>query len=165
MGAKVAQYYAATAPSPALKGLILVAPAPLRGLSLSPEMKAQQQAAYQSAEGVRFVLEHVLTAGPGALSEEVVEQCVRDSMRGDEGARRAWPEYGAEEDYGGLEGRVGVPVLVLRGDRDFEREVVGEVGGEWGWRNRVVEGCGHLIPLERPERLGREVVEFCGGVC
>ncbi|KAL9096483.1 MAG: hypothetical protein Q9165_001480 [Trypethelium subeluteriae] len=160
MGAKVAQHYAATGASPLLRGLLLVAPAPLRGLSLPPEAQAQQRAAYQSAEGVRFVLDNVLTAGPGTLGQDVVEQCVRDSMRGNEGATAAWPEYAAGEEYGALQERVSVPVVVLRGDRDFEREVVGELGTEQGWVNRVVEDCGHLIPLEKPERLGKELLDF-----
>ncbi|KAF2237387.1 alpha/beta-hydrolase [Viridothelium virens] len=160
MGAKVAQHYAATAASPALRGLLLVAPAPLHGLSLPPEAKAQQRAAYQSAEGVRFVLDNVLTAGPGTLGKDVVEQCVRDSMRGNEVATAAWPEYAAGEEYAELQEGVRVPVVVLRGDKDFEREVVGELGVEQGWVNRTVEDCGHLIPLEKPERLGKEVLDF-----
>ncbi|KAI1368125.1 alpha/beta-hydrolase [Xylaria arbuscula] len=166
MGAKVAQHYAAThnddASSLGLKGLILVAPAPLSGLDFPADARAQQRAAYQSAEGVRFVLDHVLTAGPGCLSEEVKSQCVRDSMSGNEGATAAWPEYACAENYGDLEGDIGVPVIVLRGDKDFERSLLGkdEVGAERGWENRVVEGCGHLVPLEKPRWLAGEISRF-----
>ncbi|OJD35961.1 hydrolase [Diplodia corticola] len=167
MGAKVAMHYAATArPRPrGLRGMVLVAPAPLRGgLRLPREEKERQRGAYASAEAVRAVLDDVLTAG--GLQEEVRERCVRDSMRGGEAATRAWVEYAAEEDFGGLEGGIeeGLPVLVVRGDGDFERGIVGELGVERGWRNEVVEGCGHLVPLEKPEVLGRMIAEFVEGL-
>lgn len=166
MGGKVAQHYAATtgAALPQLQGLILVAPAPLRGLELPAEAKRQQLAAYQSPESAEFVLNNVLTAGPGTLGEEVMAACVRDSLRGNEWATRAWPEYALGEDFGELLGGIQVPVVVLRGDGDFEREIVGELGVEAGWVNRVVEGCGHLVPLERPVQLGEMLLEFVGQI-
>ncbi|KAI3324068.1 alpha/beta-hydrolase [Xylariaceae sp. AK1471] len=165
MGGKVAQHHAATNPSPALKGLVLVAPAPLRGLNFPPDVKAQQRAAYQSAEGVRFVLENVLTARPGTLDREIMDQCVRDSMRGNEAATAAWPDYASAEDYEELEEKIRVPVLVLRGDKDFERDVVGEMGAELGWVQKTIEDCGHLFPLEKPKRLSDEIMQFVQGTC
>ena len=164
MGAKVVQHYAATMAPPGLKGLVLVAPAPLHALEFPEEAKKQSLAAYQKEKSVRFVLVNVLTAGPGALTEDVTTQCVADSMRGNEWATRAWPEYGPGDDYGELEGKIGVPALVLRGDKDFERDTVGPLGVEKGWVNRTVEDCGHLIPLEQPGRLGKEMLAFIGEV-
>jgi pimeloyl-ACP methyl ester carboxylesterase len=161
MGGKVAQHHAATDPAPALKGLVLVAPAPLRGLHFPADVKAQQRAAYQSAEGVRFALDHVLTARPSTLDEETAAQCVRDSMSGNEAATAAWPDYASAEDFGDLEARIAVPVLVLRGDADFERDLVGEMGaGRPGWTRKTVEDCGHLVPLEKPEWLAEEILRF-----
>lgn len=160
MGAKVAQHYAASVASPRLKGLVLVAPAPLRGLDLPAEAKRQQAAAYQSAEGAQFVLNHVLTAGPGTLTEDEMVTCVGDSLRGNEWAKKAWPEYASGEDYEDLMDRIGVPTLVLRGDKDFERNIVGSMGLNLGWVNREVENCGHLIPLEQPKILGKEILAF-----
>jgi 3-oxoadipate enol-lactonase len=160
MGAKVAQYYAATAGSPHLKGLVLVAPAPLRGLELPEKAREQQRAAYQTAEGVEFVLNNVLTAAPGTLAEEVIADCVRDSLRGNEWAKMSWPDYALGEDYGDLMDKIEVPVLVLRGDLDFERDMVGSLGVDSGWINKDVKKCGHLIPLEQPMQLGREILAF-----
>lgn len=164
MGAKVTQHYAAMAKPSHLKGLLLVAPAPLRGLQLPPEAKQQQRTAYQKAESVEFVLNNVLTAGPGTLSTEVTEQCVRDSLRGNDYAKTAWPDYGMEQDYGELVGEINVPVLALRGDKDFERDTVGLLGVQQGWSNKTVENCGHLIPLEQPEKLAEELFKFTVGV-
>jgi len=176
MGGKVAQHCAATATSsnisslssysssiPGLKGLILVAPAPLCGLKFPEAVKKQQREAYKSASSVRFVLENVLVAGPGSLSDEDLQQCVRDSMRGNEEATAAWPEYACEEDFGELEEKLTgekLPVVVLRGDRDFERDLVGDMGKERGWVRRTVRDCGHLIPLEQPKILADEIAKF-----
>ncbi|GAW20393.1 hypothetical protein ANO14919_098990 [Xylariales sp. No.14919] len=160
MGGKVAQHYAATNASPALKGLILVAPASLAGVDFPPDAKAQQRAAYQSADGVRFVLDNVLTAGPGTLGSEVVDQCVQDSMRGNEAANAAWPDYASAESHGDLEEKIRALVLVLRGDKDFERDLVGVLGAKLGWAQKTVEDCGHLIPLEKPEYLADEILQF-----
>ena len=160
MGAKVAQHYAATAQPSRLKGLLLLAPAPLRGLRFPDEVKAQQRAGYEGPASVEYVLDHVLTAGPGALPAQARRQCIVDSLRGNDHARAAWPGYGAEEECGVECKDIEVPVLVLRGDRDFEREVVGELGVKEGWRNEVLEGCGHLVPLERPDVVARELKRF-----
>ncbi|KAI0424702.1 alpha/beta-hydrolase [Xylaria sp. FL1042] len=160
MGGKVAQHYAATKPSPALKGLILVAPAPLAGMELPPDKKAEQRSAYQSEDGVRFVLENVLTAGPGTLDSEAMDQCIRDSMRGNEAATAAWPDYASAERYEELEKKIKVPVLVLRGDKDFERDLFGELGAELGWAQKKIQNCGHLVPLEKPEYLADEILRF-----
>jgi pimeloyl-ACP methyl ester carboxylesterase len=167
MGGKVAQHYAASTPSPGLKGLILVAPAPLHGLKFPEDAKKQQLEAYKSASNVRFVVENVLTAGPGSLSDEDLQQCVHDSMRSNEEAAAAWPEYACEENFGELEEGLTngkVPVLVLRGDKDFERDLVGDMGTAKGWVARTVRDCGHLIPLERPEILSDEIAKFVEGL-
>ncbi|KAL9616221.1 MAG: hypothetical protein Q9160_008894 [Pyrenula sp. 1 TL-2023] len=160
MGAKVAQHYAATAVTLYLKGLILVAPAPLLGLDPPAETKRQQATAYQNAESVEFVLNHVLTAGPGTLTKDVTATCVRDSLRGNKWAKKAWPEYVSGEDYGDLMDKIGVRTLVLRGDKDFERDIVGSMGLDLGWINRGVVDCGHLIPLEQPMVLEKEISAF-----
>lgn len=164
MGGKVAQHYAATNTSPSPRGLVLVAPAALGGLDFPPEIKAKQRAAYQSAEGVRFALENVLTARPGTLDEEAMNQCIQDSLRGNEAATAAWPDYASAEDYGELEGKIKVPVLVLRGDKDFERDLVGQLGAELGWTHKTIEDCGHLIPLENSECLSEEILRFVKSV-
>ena len=162
MGGKVAQHYAATSPEARLAGMVLVAPAPLRGLEFPPEAKKQMLEAYQSAESVRFVLDNVLTAGSGALSETLAAQCVEHSLRGNEWATRAWPEYCVGEDYEALSKEISAPVLVLRGDKDFERDAVGPIegGGPSKWVNKDIEHCGHLIPLEQPQQLAAEMLAF-----
>ena len=160
ISAKVAQHYAATAASPNLKGLVLVAPAPLRSLDLSVEAKRQQRALYQSTESAEFVLNNVLTAAPQTLSEDAVATCARDSLRGNKWAKTAWPDYAMGEDYGDMMDQINKPVLVLRGDQDFERDTVGHLGADAGSMNKDIENCGHLVSLEQPMQLGKEILRF-----
>ncbi|KAL9091155.1 MAG: hypothetical protein Q9159_001572 [Coniocarpon cinnabarinum] len=160
MGAKVAQHYAANTRPSNLKGLLLVAPAPLYGLQLPDQAKEQQRSAYQTREAVEYVLNSVLLARPGMLSAETTEQCIQDSLRGNQHAKDAWPNYAMAEDFGELVNRIKIPVLVLRGDGDFERNMVGALGVEQGWTNKTVEECGHLVPLEQPRTLANELIQF-----
>lgn len=100
MGAKVAMATLATLPRDLLQhlnGLVLVAPAPPTPLLLPPEMREQQKAAYESAESVRWSVNNVLT-NPENLNQEDMEMVIRDSLRGNEAAKTAWPMYGMAED-------------------------------------------------------------------
>jgi len=161
---KVAQHFAATGDTTGLRGVILVAPAPLRGIQLPAEAKQQQSAACTNANSVRGVLHHVLPAGPGSLTEHDEQQCIRDPLRGNDHVKAAWPEYGLEADYAELEAKISDPVTVLRGDKDFERDTVGQLGVDCGWINKTVEDCGHLVPLERPHRVVTEILVLLDSV-
>jgi pimeloyl-ACP methyl ester carboxylesterase len=100
MGAKVAMATLATLPRDllnCLRGLVLVAPAPPTPLLLPPEMREQKKAAYESAESVRWSVSHVL-ANPENLDEKGIEMVVRDSLQGNQLAKRAWQTYGMAED-------------------------------------------------------------------
>lgn len=44
-------------------------------------------------------VDNVLMAGLGTLGKKVVEQCIRDSIRRNESATAAWPDYVAKEAY------------------------------------------------------------------
>jgi hypothetical protein len=59
-------------------------------------MREQQKAAYESAESVRWSVSHVL-ANPENLDEKGIEMVVRDSLQGNQLAKRAWQTYGTAE--------------------------------------------------------------------
>ena len=69
----------------------------------------------------------------------------------------AWPEYGAPSDFGELEKTIKVLVLVLRGDMDFEQELIGPLGQMQGWKSVTLVDCGHLVPPEHPAPLADHV--------
>jgi 3-oxoadipate enol-lactonase len=136
-------------------------------LELPEEMRKQQIEAYESPEAAEFVVRNVLTAT--VLGDEVVKELVEDMMRGNEWAKKAWPDYGMGEDI--LEDVEGVrlPVLVITGELDkvetverVRREVLENLKGEKDMV--VIEKVGHLLPLEAPERVAGLIEGFVGKV-
>lgn len=162
MGGKVAQLIAGRGLVKGLKGVVLIAPAPPTPLVLPVEMKEQQLAAYSSPQSAEFVVRNVLSSSK--LSDETVGMLVEDMMKGNEFAKAAWPTYAIGEDIVEDAKKVEVPVLVIAGELDgvetLERlrsEVLGNVRGA---EMVVVEGSGHLLPVEAPVEVSRHVKEF-----
>lgn len=157
---------------PLLKGLALVAPAPLAALNLPPEMKAQQLLAYESEDSVRWTVNNVL-ANPKKITEPDINLVIRDSLSGNSFAKAAWPSYGMQEDISqgvreALASRSGLRASVLLGEFDIvetmERVDAGVI--QFVRQNgvevslTVVEGIKHLIPLEDPESIYKEICQW-----
>lgn len=168
MGGKVAQLLAGQR-IPGLRGLILLAPAPGSPLVLPGEMKEQQLSAYDTAVTAEFVVRNVLTSSASAVSDKVVDGLVRDMVGGSEMARRAWPGYAMGEDITAEVRKIDVPVLVVAGDLDrveplerLKSEVVARIVGA---EMVVVQGSGHLLPVEAPVKITTYIEEFVERVC
>lgn len=160
MGAKVAQLLAPSLP--ALRGLVLVSPAPPTPLTLTPEMRDQQIHAYDSAESAEFVARNVLTES--FRSRELPRYVVEDMLRGNRWAREAWPAYAMGDDVADASRRIAVPVLVVAAEKDIveplERvrtEVCSNIPGA---TLEVVPGSGHLSPLDAPGKVAEHVLRF-----
>src|SRR6516225_4065941 len=153
MGGKVAQIVAARRPRD-LAGLVLVAPAPPTPMPVPAAQRAGMLASYGSREGVLQALE-VLAGAP--LSNELREQVIEDTLRGAPEAKRAWTDRGMIEDVSACLDAVTIPVSILVGSRDRVehesalREVFGRLLPQATFR--VLEGVGHLSPLEAPGEL------------
>ncbi|RHZ59229.1 hypothetical protein CDV55_105932 [Aspergillus turcosus] len=177
MGAKVAMASLNMLPLDLLQrlnGLVMVAPAPPTPLRLPPEMREQQKSAYENAESVRWTVSHVL-ANPENLDEKDMEMVVRDSLRGNQAAKTAWPMYGMAEDVSeGLQralesvDKEKLRVRILVGESDVvepkervDREVR-QFFERCGIRvsMRSVAGVKHLLPLECPGMLRQEISNF-----
>ncbi|GLB45726.1 putative serine aminopeptidase, S33 [Lyophyllum shimeji] len=177
MGAKVALGTVASLPAhlrQQLRGLVLVAPAPPGPLDLPDEMKEQQKAAYASEQSVRWTVENVLARSEN-LSEEDIRLVVHDSLSGNQLAKEAWPTYGMRED---ISGRVkealasishgNLRVRIIVGELDIvepKERVDAEVRcflEECGLQVEVnvAAGVKHLIPLECPEVVYKELSIF-----
>ncbi|KAJ6613623.1 Alpha/Beta hydrolase protein [Mycena sp. CBHHK59/15] len=173
MGAKIAQVLAARGDlGGLLKGLILIGPAPLGRLDLPAEMREQQITAYSSRESAELALTYVLLGSDVGANE--LRLLVDDCVGGSEQARTAWPKYGTREDYEGLvfaeNGRaeIRIPVEVVVGgldkietaERVDERvvQVLKKAGASV--TVTVLEGVGHLMPVETPEQLEVIVRKF-----
>jgi pimeloyl-ACP methyl ester carboxylesterase len=89
MGGKVAQVVAGDRPA-GLRGLVLIAPAPAAPAApIADEFREQLLGAYLTRDGVLEGLE--IVGSYQALSPELREQVVSDSMAGAPQARTAWP--------------------------------------------------------------------------
>lgn len=175
MGGKVAQLIAGRNQVPGLKGIVLLAPAPPTPLIMPAEMKAQQITAYDNAESAEFVVRNVLTSSSSSsssyLSNTQIKTLVEDIMKGNKFAKLAWPTYASAEDISAeTRKKINVPVLVIAGENDrvepperIRKEVVGNIeGGDVAVEMVVIEGSGHLLPVEAPLKVARLIEEFVG---
>jgi len=153
MGGKVAQIVAARSPV-GLVGLVLIAPAPPTPMPVPEEQRAAMLASYGSREGVLQALS-VLAGRP--LSPELRERVIEDTLRGAAGAKRAWTESGMIKDVSAGLDAVRAPVTVVIGDRDQVehegalREIFARLLPHATFR--VLNGVGHLSPLEAPDAV------------
>lgn len=153
MGGKVAQVLAGRRPA-GLGGLVLVAPAPPTPMQVPEEVRAGMLASYQSREGVQQAL-GVLAGSP--LSHDLHEQVIADTLRGEAGAKRAWPDGGMTQDISaGLQGAT-LPVDVLIGEHDqIEHEAVLRPALSRLLPQAtftILPEAGHLLPLEAPKAV------------
>ena len=160
MGGKVAQLAASRRPG-GLAGLALIAPAPPR-----PAVDAQAadalSHAYDTRATVSDALQHVLTHRP--LPAGLREQVITDSLAAGDDARLAWPRHGITEDITAAASAIDVPVQVLAGQHDrveppavLEANLLPFIPGA---RMTVIEGTGHLSPLEVPGLLASQLEQF-----
>lgn len=173
---------------PPLRGILLLAPAPLSPLVLPDELKEQQVHAYESPESVDLTVREVLTGARRARSyggKEDLDLLVRDSLAGSDGAKKGWPEVGMAQNVNldglcdrisgsvGNQSKVKFRVLASRGDRvetvdRVERDTVQPLRSNgFEVELRVLEpekheddeaAYGHILPLEAPDIVSEELV-------
>ncbi|KAH8886066.1 alpha/beta-hydrolase [Thozetella sp. PMI_491] len=168
MGGKVAQAVAGRKNISGLRGLVLVASAPPTPLMLPDSMREQQKHAYDSTEAAEYVVTNVLTAKNSEMNDLARKKLVEDMLRGHPYAKAAWPAYAMPEDISELAKKIDVPVLVVGADQDVvepvERlttEITAHIPAA---KVEVIDGSGHLIPVERPERCAEIIQGFLGNL-
>ena len=161
MGGKVAQLLASRRPD-GLRGVVLVAPAPAKPVAVPEATRTQMAKAYLSREAVIATLDGVLRHA--ALSDELREQVVTDSLAGSVAAKRQWPAATILQDVSAGLAEIDVPVLVVAGRQDrvepievIKSHVLAEIPGA---RLDVIDDSGHLIPLEQPDALSDRITAF-----
>jgi pimeloyl-ACP methyl ester carboxylesterase len=160
MGGKVAQLAASRNPE-GLAGVVLIAPAPPRP-TVDAAAAQRRSHAYDSRESISDALERVLTYRP--LAAGLREQVITDSLAGNPDALLAWPLHGMTQDITDPAGVIGVPVHVVAGRYDLvdppaslEANLLPVIPEA---RMTVVDGTGHLSPLEVPDQIANEIDQF-----
>jgi pimeloyl-ACP methyl ester carboxylesterase/ketosteroid isomerase-like protein len=165
MGGKVAQLLASRRPA-GLAGLILVAPPPAQGKSLPEPVREDMKKAYASPEAIAWTIDNVLAER--ALSPDLREQVIADSLAGATAAKESWPASAISEDVSADLARIDVPVLVIGGEKDKVDDVemlrTLVVPSLPNATLSVIPGVGHLIPLEAPRDLAQRIGGFIDGV-
>ncbi len=161
MGGKVAQLLASRRPA-GLAGLVLVAPSPAQGKQLPDGVREDMKQAYASPEAVAWTIDNVLAER--ALSPELRDQVIADSLAGATAAKESWPGSAISEDVSADLARIDVPVLVIGGEKDKVDDVEMLRGlvlpSLPNATLTVIPGVGHLIPLEAPEELAARIGGF-----
>jgi pimeloyl-ACP methyl ester carboxylesterase len=157
MGGKVAQLAASRRPK-GLAALALIAPAPPRP---AVDAKAAEALihAFDSRATISDALQNILTERP--LPPDLREQVINDGLAGNREAQLAWPLDGITKDITAATRAIEVPVQVLAGRQDrvdppesLEANLLPYIPGA---RMTILEGTGHLSPLEVPEQIAKEL--------
>jgi pimeloyl-ACP methyl ester carboxylesterase len=157
MGGKVAQLAASRRPK-GLAALALIAPAPPRPAVDARAAEALTHA-FDTRASVSDALQNVLTHRP--LPPELRDQMIDDALAGNREAQLAWPLGGMTMDITAATRAIEVPVQVLAGRQDrvdppesLEANLLPFVPDS---RMTILEGTGHLSPLEVPEQIAKEL--------
>jgi len=162
MGGKVAQLAASRRPE-GLLGLILVAPAQPTPRHNPEEMRQGQLHAYDNRENVlKAIASGRLTAR--SPSPEILEQIVQDSLSGSREATMAYPMESILEDISPDVAKIKVPTILLAGELDqvdsIERHKTEVLAYLPNADFKIIKGSGHLIPIDEPVQLAREIANY-----
>lgn len=159
-GGKISQLVASRRPE-GLRGLVLVAPAPPTPVHFSEEALETQIHAYDSRENALQTIKFLSARTPAPA---IVEQIVEDSMSSSEEARLAYPTAMILEDILAEVTKINVPTLVIAGELDHldsveqhKQEVVARIPNA---QFTIIEGSGHLLPIDEPIQLAEEIARF-----
>ena len=157
-----------------LRGVVLVSASPPGPEPMSDDKRAAMLAALGTSTGdakadrkyaARFVDENT---GKLPLPAEVRDRAIAGVLGMNRTAFRHWLELGSNEDWRGAIGRITLPALIFAGTEDgalgpkAQRELTlphfaqGELV--------ILEGAGHLAPLERPGELIERLTQFLAGL-
>ena len=160
MAGKFALALAARRPA-GLRRLTLLSPSPPTPEPISDADRAASLAAYgQPAEAEKTFAKITSLPLPPGWREQVVE----DNLRTSQAAWDAWLQRGSREDISALMPQIEVPCRLLVGEHDQAIPLAAQRRQTLpllptGSPLVVVPGAGHLLPLEDPIMVAKELLE------
>jgi 3-oxoadipate enol-lactonase len=98
---------------------------------------------------------------------EILEQIVEDSMSGSHEATMAYPMESILEDISAEVANINIPTVLLAGELDqvdsIERHKTEVLAYLPSAEFKIIKGSGHLIPIDEPHELAKEIASFMGG--
>jgi len=161
MTGKIALAIAATQPD-YLQGLVLVAPSPP---TPQPTTEADLEAQLAYAGTRAEAEQHVDTASAERLPDHIREVAIADAQAANRDTFHAWAKHGSQEDWSTRIGKLDYPALIICGGKDDRvpsADVQAQVTLPHLPRGRihVIEGAGHLMPMEAPQALAEVLLRF-----
>ena len=153
-----------------LQGLVLIAPSPPEPEPMGEEKRTTMLAALgEEKNGDRARARAYITKNEERdILPEVLERAVNEVLKMDRAAWVAWLQRGSKEDWAERVGVLDLPTLVVAGDKDRslgpEQQRATTLKHLAHAELRVVPGCSHLVPMERPNELAEMLREFVTGL-
>ncbi|MEN4833039.1 alpha/beta hydrolase [Pantoea vagans] len=146
----------------AISGLILVAPSPLTPQPMTVQQYLQQKEWTGSSEEAKAFVDGACSQ---PLKTELKELAIEDTLRADCEAFHKWADNGSQEDYEGVFDKVKLPVKLIIGSDDRSvPNITEQIKRTLVYFNpysfKIIEDCGHLLPLECPKELCKEIDIF-----
>ncbi|WP_241608130.1 alpha/beta fold hydrolase [Rosenbergiella australiborealis] len=143
-------------------GVILTAPSPLCPQPMTDQQFAMQyewQATQEHAE------KFVAGSHQKPLADAVLQRTINDVLRANPAAFPYWAKTASQENFEHRYPNVSLPALLLLGEKDdnvprFPQQLASTLHQFSPYEYEVIEGCGHLLPLEATEELAAIIEAF-----
>ncbi|MBK0127042.1 alpha/beta hydrolase [Pantoea sp. S61] len=145
-----------------ISGLILVAPSPLTPQPMTVQLYLQQKEWTGSSEEAKAFVEGACSQ---PLKPALKELAIKDTLQADCEAFHKWADSGSQEDFEGAFDKVKLPVKLIIGNDDRSvPNITEQIKRTLVYFNpysfEIINDCGHLLPLECPEKLSKEIGVF-----
>ena len=149
-----------------LTGLVLIAPSPPEPEPMAADKREQMLANLGEAkdDDRKRARAYITKNEERDIPEPVLERAVNEVLKMSRPAWVAWLEHGSKEDWAERVGVLDLPAMVIAGEKDRslgpEQQRATTMTHLAHAELRVIPGCSHLIPMERPQELATLLRDF-----